>query len=333
MNQEKSIYRLTLDDKKIKKFSNVFITPFAYMFSTKMCELHHLEVGWDMCIKFDDRGNPIITVPFYPENGNVSAAHCRYSNKGQADLAVFFRKRKLNNERVPFRCWAHSHGSMGTFASSQDVSTITDLASKNKWYYRLIMNKKREMNLDIYYTDEKGTVLSKSCSCKLLPWHLEIEKKVYSDILDTEDMKSYIEKLKKEYNYPVEQTNQVFALKNKFKEFTQKNSFNDPYSRNHGDIFDPRNWDKYGSNEDIIDHDYIPMGLTPEEIAEIESEYAEYKAQHVGVSFLSGDEEKHDFRSYESSDGNSRGSLLSNEQPTLNKKSAFGSILNFVRKL
>jgi len=50
------------------------------------------------------------------------------------------------------RCWAHSHGSMSVFWSSQDESCISGLAN-GEWLLSLVVNKRRDtqMRLDQYH--------------------------------------------------------------------------------------------------------------------------------------------------------------------------------------
>ena len=50
------------------------------------------------------------------------------------------------------RCWAHSHGSMPVFWSTQDATCIEGLANDG-WLLSLVVNKKREtmMRLDVFH--------------------------------------------------------------------------------------------------------------------------------------------------------------------------------------
>jgi len=193
-------YDSILTEEKIKKMIHVLFTPFAYIFCAKMCMLHGLEVGWNLLTRFID-DKMILSLPFYPKNKDVSSGACDTSIDGEMDMARFMIKKGIRKLKIPYKCWCHSHVNMGVSASSKDNQTIKDLTIKNNWYYRLIENVNKDINLMLFFKGKDGIIYSIKCTYEISPWSWDVEQNSYPDIKISSDIEEYILQLKKDYNY------------------------------------------------------------------------------------------------------------------------------------
>lgn len=197
---EKLKFEGTLTEEEVRFMTRVSITPLMHLFSGAMCREHDMEVGWEAGVKIHN-GKVSIGVPFYGENEGCTATFCKVSKNGNVQLMKFARKKGMRKAGIPFRVWYHSHVDFGVSPSSTDENTIKDLAMKSGWYYRGIVNRKRDLNLTFHFVNKDGEVEERKCTSSISPLSWEIENEAYKGLGSMFDIIDFINKKKVEYNY------------------------------------------------------------------------------------------------------------------------------------
>lgn len=123
----------------------VYILPTARAKMELYCDLSEGEIGWLAFVeKFEDQGFLITDCVLLKQE-----VHATTTEIDPAALLELWGATPIEAQSK-IKLWGHSHVNMGVTASGQDDTQMEYFKDGNPWFIRLITNKKREYNIDIY---------------------------------------------------------------------------------------------------------------------------------------------------------------------------------------
>ena len=105
------------------------------------------EIGWFGFVTEKENNLFILEDIYVPKEQSLSAASCTILEEGDnGSIDWEDRCREIYGNGF-VRLWGHSHVNMAVSPSGQDVSQFSALKKDLPYYFRLIMNKKNELNI------------------------------------------------------------------------------------------------------------------------------------------------------------------------------------------
>lgn len=187
-----------IDNKTGAKPPVLFISPLAFDKMQIIVEECSQEVGWLGFIEevWNEEGNKITC--YYLKDvillkQEVNGATCELDKTAVAEL---YESYYLNGDPKEIAIaesillWGHSHVNMGVLPSSQDDKQVLEFGKNNPYFFRLIANKKGEMEIDFY--DFENNLKHKNIPWKQYrPNRSDIIEEVKADIKEKVKQKSY----------------------------------------------------------------------------------------------------------------------------------------------
>ncbi len=123
----------------------LYILPEARNKMELYCDLSDGEIGWLAFVeKFDNQGFLITDCVLLKQEVNGTTTEI-----DPMALIEFWNETPIEKQ-CKIKCWGHSHVNMSPTPSGQDDSQMEYFKDGNPWFIRLITNKKREYNIDIF---------------------------------------------------------------------------------------------------------------------------------------------------------------------------------------
>ena len=123
----------------------VYILPQARQKMEMYCDLSEGEIGWlGFVEKYEGVGFLITDCILLKQE-----VHATTTEIDPMALIEFWNQTPPE-QQSKIKIWGHSHVNMSTTPSGQDDSQMEYFKDGNKWFIRLITNKKREYHIDIY---------------------------------------------------------------------------------------------------------------------------------------------------------------------------------------
>ena len=123
----------------------VYILPQARQKMEMYCDLSEGEIGWlGFVEKYDGVGFLITDCVLLKQE-----VHATTTEIDPMALIEFWNQTPPE-QQSKIKIWGHSHVNMSVSPSGQDDSQMEYFKDGNKWFIRLITNKKREYHIDVY---------------------------------------------------------------------------------------------------------------------------------------------------------------------------------------
>ena len=155
----------------------LYILPEARAKMELYCDLVSGEIGWLAFVERFDTGFLITDCVLLKQE-----VHAATTEIDPSALLEFWNETPVEKQ-CKIKCWGHSHVNMSTTPSGQDESQMEYFKDGNDWFIRLITNKKREYNIDIFdYANGVKVHLDQADLKTLNPQHDELKKSIEAEI-------------------------------------------------------------------------------------------------------------------------------------------------------
>ena len=165
----------------------VYILPQARQKMEMYCDLSEGEIGWlGFVEKYEGVGFLITDCVLLKQE-----VHATTTEIDPMALIEFWNQTPPE-QQSKIKIWGHSHVNMSTTPSGQDDSQMEYFKDGNKWFIRLITNKKREYHIDIYdYENGLKVHMDQSDLKTYNPAEKELRDQIKAEINEKVSKKEY----------------------------------------------------------------------------------------------------------------------------------------------
>ena len=165
----------------------VYILPQARQKMEMYCDLSEGEIGWlGFVEKYEGVGFLITDCILLKQE-----VHATTTEIDPMALIEFWNQTPPE-QQSKIKIWGHSHVNMSTTPSGQDDSQMEYFKDGNKWFIRLITNKKREYHIDVYdYENGLKVHMDQSDLKTYNPAEKELRDQIKAEINEKVSKKEY----------------------------------------------------------------------------------------------------------------------------------------------
>ncbi len=165
----------------------VYILPQARQKMEMYCDLSEGEIGWlGFVEKYEGVGFLITDCILLKQE-----VHATTTEIDPMALIEFWNQTPPE-QQSKIKIWGHSHVNMSTTPSGQDDSQMEYFKDGNKWFIRLITNKKREYHIDVYdYENGLKVHMDQSDLKTYNPAEKELREQIKAEINEKVSKKEY----------------------------------------------------------------------------------------------------------------------------------------------
>jgi hypothetical protein len=137
---EKATYRVLAPEKKMPP--TIIFSRKALKWIECMVDAHSEEIGFYGVVDNMEDYTFYVRDIFYPKHQLITAATCEISPEGENDIMEWLISHNREGDINKMAMWAHSHNTMGVFASGQDdTQALSRMQSTKNNVIRVIVNK------------------------------------------------------------------------------------------------------------------------------------------------------------------------------------------------
>lgn len=165
----------------------LYILPQAKTKMELYCDLSDGEIGWLAFVeRFENVGFLITDCILLKQEVNGATTEL-----DPAALLDFWNETPVDRQKN-IKMWGHSHVNMSPTPSSQDESQMEYFKDGNPWFIRLITNKKREYNIDIFDYANGIKIHMDQADLKIYnPGQEDLRKQIEDEIKEKVSKKTY----------------------------------------------------------------------------------------------------------------------------------------------
>ena len=165
----------------------VYILPQARQKMEMYCDLSEGEIGWlGFVEKYEGVGFLITDCILLKQEVHASTTEI------DPMALIEFWNQTPPEQQSKIKIWGHSHVNMSTTPSGQDDSQMEYFKDGNKWFIRLITNKKREYHIDVYdYENGLKVHMDQSDLKTYNPAEKELRDQIKAEINEKVSKKEY----------------------------------------------------------------------------------------------------------------------------------------------
>jgi len=137
---EKATYKILAPEKKMPP--TIIFSSKALKWIECMVDAHSEEIGFYGVVDTLENYAFYVRDIFYPKHQLITSATCEISPEGENDVMEWLINHQREDDINKMAMWAHSHNTMGVFASGQDdTQALTRMQSTKNNVIRVIVNK------------------------------------------------------------------------------------------------------------------------------------------------------------------------------------------------